>query len=225
MALIYIVEDDRSILEIEEFALKNSGYHVEGFKEAKSFYTALKNQLPDLVLLDIMLPDEDGLTIMGKIRANEETSKLPVIMLTAKTTEIDKVKGLDMGADDYMTKPFGVMELISRVKALLRRTLPQEAEVSFSFGRIEMDERKHQVLVCGNPCELTYKEYELLKIFLSNTGIVVTRERILDKIWGTDFIGESRTIDMHVKNLRKKLGEEGGLIKTVRNVGYVMNAE
>lgn len=225
MALIYIVEDDRSILEIEEFALKNSGYHVEGFQEAKSFHGALKKKLPDLVLLDIMLPDEDGLTILGKIRAAEETKKLPVIMLTAKTTEIDKVKGLDMGADDYMTKPFGVMELISRVKALLRRTLPQEAEISLAFGEIEMDERRHQVTVGGVLCELTYKEYELLKLFLSNTGIVITRDKILDKIWGTDFIGESRTIDMHVKNLRKKLGKEGSLIKTVRNVGYVMNAE
>ena len=130
-----------------------------------------------------------------------------------------------MGADDYMTKPFGVMELISRVKALLRRTIPQEADLSFSFGGIEMDERRHQVTVNGELCELTYKEYELLKLFLSNTGIVITRDRILDKIWGTDFIGESRTIDMHVKNLRKKLGGEGSLIKTVRNVGYVMNAE
>ena len=225
MALIYIVEDDRSILEIEEFALKNSGYRVMGFQEAKKFYTALKTQLPDLVLLDIMLPDEDGLTILGKIRNSEDTRKLPVIMVTAKTTEIDKVRGLDMGADDYMTKPFGVMELISRVKALLRRTIPQEADLSFSFGGIEMDERRHQVTVNGELCELTYKEYELLKLFLSNTGIVITRDRILDKIWGTDFIGESRTIDMHVKNLRKKLGGEGSLIKTVRNVGYVMNAE
>ena len=225
MALIYIVEDDNSILEIEEFALKNSGYHVMGFKDAKSFYEELKNRLPDLVLLDIMLPDEDGLTILGKIRASEHTAKLPVIMLTAKTTELDKVKGLDLGADDYMTKPFGVMELISRVKALLRRTLPQESELSLAFGEIEMDERRHQVTVGGNVCELTYKEYELLKLFLSNTGIVITRDKILDKIWGTDFIGESRTIDMHVKNLRKKLGEEGSLIKTVRNVGYVMNAE
>ena len=136
MALIYIVEDDRSILEIEEFALKNSGYRVMGFQEAKKFYTALKTQLPDLVLLDIMLPDEDGLTILGKIRNSEDTRKLPVIMVTAKTTEIDKVRGLDMGADDYMTKPFGVMELISRVKALLRRTIPQEADLSFSFGGI-----------------------------------------------------------------------------------------
>lgn len=225
MALIYIVEDDRSILEIEEFALKNSGYRVMGFQEAKKFYTALKTQLPDLVLLDIMLPDEDGLTILGKIRNSEDTRKLPVIMVTAKTTEIDKVKGLDMGADDYVTKPFGVMELISRVKALLRRTIPQEADLSLSFGGIEMDERRHQVTVNGELCELTYKEYELLKLFLSNTGIVITRDKILDKIWGTDFIGESRTIDMHVKNLRKKLGGEGSLIKTVRNVGYVMNAE
>lgn len=225
MALIYIVEDDRSILEIEEFALKNSGYRVMGFQEAKSFYVALRNQVPDLVLLDIMLPDEDGLTILGKIRNSEDTRKLPVIMVTAKTTEIDKVKGLDMGADDYMTKPFGVMELISRVKALLRRTIPQEADLSLSFGGIEMDERRHQVTVNGELCELTYKEYELLKLFLSNTGIVITRDKILDKIWGTDFIGESRTIDMHVKNLRKKLGGEGSLIKTVRNVGYVMNAE
>lgn len=223
MALIYIVEDDRSILEIEEFALKNSGYCIEGFRAAKEFYDALEYRIPDLILLDIMLPDEDGLTIVRKLRERESTRRLPIIMVTAKTTEIDKVKGLDTGADDYMTKPFGVMELISRVKALLRRTLPEEAEAALKFGSIEMDEKSHHVTVNNVSCDLTYKEYELLKLFLSNVGIVIPRERILDKIWGTDYIGESRTIDMHVKNLRRKLGEAGAVIKTVRNVGYVMS--
>ncbi len=226
MALIYIVEDDKNILEIESFALKNSGYDIRGFATAKEFYKALNDFLPDLILLDIMLPDEDGLSILRKLRSNVKTRSLPIIMVTAKTTEIDKVKGLDSGADDYMTKPFGVMELISRVKALLRRALAGAPEESvYEFMEILMDVEKHLVTVNGEVCDLTYKEYELLKLFMANPGIVIKRERILERIWGTDFEGESRTIDMHIKNLRQKLKIAGKYIKTIRNVGYVLNSE
>lgn len=224
MALIYVVEDDKSIQEIETFALQNIGYQVEGFATAEQFYSALNRQLPDLVLLDVMLPDEDGLSIVKKLRTREDTALIPIIMVTAKTSEIDKVKGLDMGADDYMTKPFGVMELISRVKAMLRRSAkPEEKEKILRLGNIILDREKHAVTVNGENCELTYKEYELLKLLMSNAGIVTPREVILDRIWGIDFEGESRTLDMHIKTLRQKLKEEGGLIKTVRNVGYIAN--
>lgn len=224
MALIYVVEDDKSIQEIETFALQNIGYQVEGFATAEQFYSALNTQFPDLVLLDVMLPDEDGLSIVKKLRARQDTVLIPIIMVTAKTSEIDKVKGLDIGADDYMTKPFGVMELISRVKAMLRRSAkPEEKEKILRLGNIILDREKHAVTVNDEICELTYKEYELLKLLMSNAGIVTPREVILDRIWGIDFEGESRTLDMHIKTLRQKLKEEGALIKTVRNVGYIMN--
>lgn len=226
MSLIYIVEDDRNILEIEEFALKNAGYEIEGFGCAADFYRKLEQKKSDLILLDIMLPDEDGLSIVKKLRAKKETLMIPIILVTAKTSEIDKVKGLDIGADDYMTKPFGVMELISRVKALLRRSSAIAAEnMVYSFDIIKLDDEKHMVYVKDECVELTYKEYELLKLLLANAGIVTTRDRILDRIWGTDFEGESRTLDMHVKTLRQKLKEGGALIKTVRNVGYIMSKE
>lgn len=222
MALIYVVEDDKNISEIESFALKNSGYEVEAFQDAGSFRERLSKRQPDLVLLDIMLPDEDGLTILTKLRKNKETSKLPIIMVTAKTAEIDKVKGLDMGADDYLTKPFGVMELISRVKALLRRAEPAEAEKVLQIGPIILDVEKHAVSVDGENCDLTYKEYELLKLMLMNAGMVTKRDTILERVWGTDYEGESRTLDMHIKTLRQKLGAAGSRIKTVRNVGYLL---
>ena len=220
MALIYAVEDDKNILEIEMFALKNSGYQVEGFESAHDFYKSLDERMPDLVLLDIMLPDEDGLEIVGKLRRRPDTKKLPIIMVTAKTSEIDKVKGLDMGADDYLTKPFGVMELIARVKAILRRTM--EEERFLSVGDVYLDDEKRMVYVHKEPCALTFKEYELLKLLLHNTGIVVSREIILDRVWGIDFEGESRTLDMHIRTLRQKLGEAGTMIRTVRNVGYMI---
>lgn len=220
MALIYAVEDDKNILEIEMFALKNSGYQVDGFECAGDFYKKLEERLPDLILLDVMLPDEDGLEIVKKLRKRPDTKKLPVIMVTAKSTEIDKVKGLDMGADDYLTKPFGVMELIARVKAMLRRTM--EEEKFFSLGDIFLDDEKHTVYVKDVPCALTFKEYELLKLLLHNAGIVVTREIILERVWGIDFEGESRTLDMHIRTLRQKLGEAGAMIRTVRNVGYMI---
>lgn len=223
MALIYIVEDDRNISEIESFALKNSGFHVEEFSDAKDFFERLDEKLPNLILLDVMLPDEDGLSIIAKLRKRSDTRKLPVIMVTAKTMEIDKVKGLDMGADDYLAKPFGVMELISRVKALLRRSDGMIEEKVLSIGDISLDMERHTVTVAGEKCELTYKEYELLKLLLVNAGIVTSREIILDRVWGTDFEGESRTLDMHIKTLRQKLKESGGRIKTVRNVGYILD--
>ena len=220
MALIYAVEDDKNILEIEMFALKNSGYQVEGFECAHDFYKKLEEKQPDLVLLDIMLPDEDGLESVAKLRRRPETKKLPVIMVTAKSTEIDKVKGLDVGADDYLTKPFGVMELIARVKAVLRRTM--EEDKFLTLGDIFLDDEKHMVYVKDAPCSLTFKEYELLKLLLHNAGIVVTREIILERVWGIDFEGESRTLDMHIRTLRQKLGEAGSMIRKVRNVGYMI---
>lgn len=225
MALIYVVEDDKSIQEIETFALSGSGYETEGFDNAKAFYEALDKKMPDLILLDVMLPDEDGLSIVRKLRSRKETVLIPIIMVTAKTSEIDKVKGLDIGADDYITKPFGVMELISRVKAMLRRSNVEAKEAALIFGKVVLDKERHSVTVDGENCELTYKEYELLKLLMTNAGIVTTRKVILDRVWGTDFEGESRTLDMHIKTLRKKLKDAGSMIKTVRNVGYILNEE
>jgi two-component system alkaline phosphatase synthesis response regulator PhoP len=204
------------------FALKNSGYRVEGFGNAKDFFAKLSEKTPDLILLDVMLPDLDGLSILKKVRTVPDTKKTPVIFVSAKTSEIDKVKGLDMGADDYLAKPFGVMELISRVKALLRRSNAASEEKTLALGEIQIDNEKHCVYVGNRLCELTYKEFELLKMMMQNVGIVLTRDRIMDRVWGTDYEGESRTLDMHIKTLRKKLGEEGIRIKTVRNVGYVL---
>lgn len=225
MPTIYVVEDDKNIREIESFALKNTGYQVEDFECAKDFYERIGQMLPDLVLLDVMLPDEDGLSIVKRLRETAATKQVPIIMVTAKTTELDKVKGLDIGADDYMTKPFGVMELISRVKALLRRSGTKDNEEKvLVLGNVTLDRERHTVSVDGTVCELTYKEYELLKLLMLNAGIVTTREVILDRVWGTDFEGESRTLDMHIKTLRQKLREGGSMIKTVRNVGYIMSA-
>jgi len=222
MSLIYIVEDDKNIREIETFALKNSGHTIVDFEFAKDFFKKVAEKVPNLIILDIMLPDEDGLDILKKLRSVSETRKIPIIMITAKTTEIDKVKGLDLGADDYITKPFGVMELISRVKALLRRSADMETEKFLSLNNIFLDNEKHAVYVDGNLCELTFKEYNLLKFLMINTGIVMSRDVILDRIWGLDFEGESRTLDMHIKTLRQKLGEAGSRIKTIRNVGYII---
>lgn len=222
MSLIYVVEDDKNIQEIEQIALKNSGYQVVTFDTAGDFLDALKAQAPDLALLDIMLPDMDGLQVLEQVRAQAALRSLPIIMVTAKTTELDKVRGLDMGADDYLSKPFGIMELISRVKALLRRS-GGKREKNITIGQVCLDEEKHKVTVGGQACELTYKEYELLKLLMANAGAVASRESILEQVWGTDFEGESRTLDMHIKTLRQKLGASGGMIKTVRNVGYIFD--
>lgn len=219
---IYIVEDDKNIREIEMFALKNSGYAVEEFENAKSFFSRSAEKVPDLVLLDIMLPDMDGLEIVKKLRSRPDTVRVPIILVTAKTTELDKVKGLDIGADDYLTKPFGVMELISRVKALLRRSRALQDDKQMVLGDITLDSERREVHVGGELCELTFKEFELLKLLMVNAGIVLHRDTIMSDVWGTDYEGESRTLDMHIKTLRQKLGEAGNMIKTVRNVGYKM---
>ena len=219
---IYIVEDDKNIREIEMFALKNSGYAVEEFENAKSFFSRTVEKVPDLVLLDIMLPDMDGLEIVKKLRSRPDTVRVPIILVTAKTTELDKVKGLDIGADDYLPKPFGVMELISRVKALLRRSRALQDDKQLVLGDITLDSERREVHVGGELCELTFKEFELLKLLMVNAGIVLHRDTIMSDVWGTDYEGESRTLDMHIKTLRQKLGEAGNMIKTVRNVGYKM---
>jgi len=221
--MIYIVEDDLNIQEIELFALKNSGYQAVGFETAKTFYRALDECLPELILLDIMLPDEDGISILSALRARVETRHIPVILVTAKGTEIDKVKGLDAGADDYIAKPFGVMELIARVKALLRRSAAQEDGLLIC-GDVSLDAERRVVSVDGCPVELTYKEFELLRLLIRNHGIVVSRDVIMERVWDSSFEGESRTIDVHVRTLRQKLGSSGALIKTIRNVGYMADA-
>lgn len=222
MALIYIVEDDQNICEIETYALKNSGFTVEGFECAKDFYARIAIQVPNLILLDIMLPDGDGLSIVKKLRAMPTAKNVPIIMVTARTTELDKVKGLDTGADDYMTKPFGIMELISRVKALLRRSHRTEDEKFLTAGDIFVDGDKRAVYVKEEQCELTYKEYQLLCFLIRNKGIVLSRDVIMDRVWDADY-SESRTVDMHIKTLRQKLKDGGKLIKTVRNVGYMLD--
>lgn len=221
MSLIYIVEDDESIREIEEFALKNAGHNVVGFSNAKSFYKKMEDILPELILLDVMLPDESGNDIVRKLRKNADTKRIPVIMVTAKTTEIDLVKGIEDGADDYIKKPFSVMELISRVKALLRRTAPEEIKV-LSLDSLVLNNDKHEVTIDSDIVELTFKEYELLQYLLINKGIVLSRDTIMERIWGLTYEGESRTLDMHIKTLRHKLGDYGSRIRTVRNVGYVI---
>ncbi len=219
MALIYIVEDDDSIREIETIALKNSNYMVCAFGNAKDFYKKLDDVVPDLILLDIMLPGEGGYDIVKKLRSNPVTGQIPVIMVTAKTAEMDLVRGLDLGADDYIKKPFSVMELIARVRALLRRTDSEDQEV-LRIGDILIDNERHMVFIGERPVELTFKEYELLRYLMTNPDIVLSREAIMRQVWGTEFEGESRTVDMHINTLRRKLGEEGGRIRTVRNVGY-----
>jgi two-component system alkaline phosphatase synthesis response regulator PhoP len=219
MATIYIVEDDINIREIERYALKNSGYEVEEFEGSAPFFKRLEKNIPSLILLDIMLPGEDGLDILTKIRADKATAEVPVIMVTAKTSELDKVKGLDLGADDYITKPFGV-ELISRVKAMLRRTSRVHEDSQLIHEDILMDMDKHAVTVAGQTCELTFKEFELLKYLMLNQGIVLSRDKIMDQVWGFEY--EGRTVDMHIKTLRQKLGAAGSCIKTVRNVGYMI---
>lgn len=218
--LIYIVEDDTDIRELETYALKNSGYEVQSFSESKSFFKACTTQIPQLVILDVMLPDFDGLSVLEKLRQDAVTKTVPVILVTAKGSEMDKVKGLDMGADDYITKPFSVLELISRVRAILRRCSVENKLDVITLGGIVFDDSKHTVTSDGEPCTLTYKEYELLKYLLKNKGMALTRENIILNVWGYDFEGESRTVDMHITTLRQKLGSCGNLIKTVRNVGY-----
>ncbi len=217
--LVYIVEDDTSIRELEMYALKNANFSVMGFEDGASFLKELDKRIPDMILLDIMLPQGDGLQLLNQIRNTAQYSNIPVIMVTAKTSEIDAVKGLDMGADDYIAKPFGVMELVSRVKAILRRT-EKKAKPVLAYKNIELDEGRHTVMVSGSEVELTYKEYEILKHLIRNRGIVLSRDRLMEIVWGYNFEQGNRTVDVHIQSLRKKLGDAGEHIKTIRNVGY-----
>ena len=221
MALIYIIEDDDSIREIEELALINAGHKVLGFSCAKDFYDKMNDVIPDLCLVDIMLPDEDGYSVLNKIRMSPMTRDLPVILVTAKVSEIDTVKGLDAGADDYIAKPFGIMELISRVRALLRRAGKDPVREQLILDGLVLDPGKRMCYAGDRQIDLTYKEYELLYCLMRNAGMVMKRDVLMEKIWGIDYEGGSRTLDAHIKSLRKKLGEEGSHIRTVRNVGYL----
>ena len=219
--MIYLVEDDDSIRELVLYTLHTTGFEAEGFRNAADFWQALEKELPQLVLRDIMLPDEDGLHILKRLRAGAETADLPVMMLTAKSSEYDRVVGLDSGADDYMPKPFGMMELVSRVRALLRRAAKPAAEDKlFTAGSLAVDVKRRAVTVDGEPVILTYKEFELLCYLLENRGVVLSRDQILTKIWDYNYSGETRTVDVHIRTLRQKLGDAGALIETVRGVGY-----
>lgn len=218
--MIYLLEDDESIRNFVEYALNNSGLESKGFEKPSDFWKAVEKRIPNLVLLDVMLPEEDGLEVLKKLRNRSETRKLPVIMLTAKDSEYDKVIGLDSGADDYVAKPFGMMELISRIKALLRRTESDTKKDEYTAGGLYVCPSKHIVRANGKDVVLTYKEFELLCLLISNRGTVFTRDQILRNIWGFEFDGENRTVDVHVRTLRTKLGECGQLIETVRGIGY-----
>lgn len=219
--MIYCVEDESAIRDLMVYTLKASGFEAQGFEDSVDFWLAMKAQKPELIILDVMLPGEDGLTILKRLRSSPVTADIPVIMATAKGSEYDKVIGLDGGADDYLAKPFGMMEMVSRIKAVLRRTAPKQAKV-ISYGGITLDESKHTVTVNEMPVVLTLKEYEILRLFMENPGQVFTREILLSDIWGIDFIGETRTVDVHIGTLRTKLAEAGDLIETVRGVGYKM---
>lgn len=223
--MIFFVEDDDSIRELVLYTLNNAGYEAKGFGRPSLFWEALQTETPRLVLLDIMLPEEDGLQILKKLRASSQTKKVPIMMLTAKGTEYDKVIGLDYGADDYLPKPFGMMELIARVKALLRRAEVIDQDKEYTVGTLHVSPTKHKVSVAGKELTLTLKEFELLTLFVENQGIVFTRDQLLTKIWGYAFDGESRTVDVHIRSLRQKLGDAGKLIETVRGIGYKLGEE
>lgn len=220
--MIYCVEDDDSIRNLVVYTLTASGFEARGFADAASFWEAADAQIPRLVLLDIMLPDEDGITILTEIRSHPKTSCVPVIMATARGTEYDKVIGLDLGADDYLAKPFGMMEMVSRVRAVLRRGAVRGTAQTLQIGGLTLNPQQHAVLSGGESVTLTLKEYELLKLLMENPGIVFTREQLMARIWGDDFLGESRTVDVHIGTLRTKLGSCGSCIETVRGVGYKM---
>lgn len=217
--MIAVVEDDSSIREIEIYTLKSIGFAAEGFEDGKSFFESLKQEKPELVILDVMLPDEDGVQILKKLKGDIQTAGIPVIFASAKGTEFDKIKGLDLGADDYLVKPFGMMEMVSRVKAVIRRSSAPVSQAPVS-GPIEIRLDQHKVFVYGKEVELTLKEFELLNLLLSHPGIVFTREQMLEQIWGFLYDGETRTVDVHIGTLRQKLGEAGKQIETVRGVGY-----
>ena len=222
--MIYLVEDETDIRELVVYALESTGLEACGFADAGEFWAALNERLPRLVLLDIMLPGEDGLEILRKLRASSSTRRLPIMMLTAKGTERDKVVGLDIGADDYLPKPFGMMELVARVKSLLRRTAPENAAANYTLGGLSVDISRHAVTADGAEVTLTVKEFDLLVYLVKNAGLVLTRDKILEEVWGYDFDGETRTVDVHVRTLRSKLGTCGDVIQTVRGIGYKAGA-
>lgn len=217
--MIYCVEDESAIRDLMIYTLNASGFEVRGFESSESFWPAVRERVPELVVLDVMLPGEDGLAILKKLRASPATAEIPVLMATAKGSEYDKVIGLDSGADDYLAKPFGMMEMVSRIKAVLRRSAPKQSRV-LTCGRVALDENKHIVTVNGRNVALTLKEFELLKLLMESPGTVFTREVLLSSVWGVDFAGETRTVDVHIGTLRTKLAEAGELIRTVRGVGY-----
>ena len=218
--MIYCVEDDDNIRELVIYTLETTGLKARGFADGSAFMEALAFDTPELILLDIMLPGDDGLELLKKLKSSPKTTSIPVIMVTAKGSEYDKVVGLDSGADDYVTKPFGMMELVSRIKAVLRRTGKVEDRMDMETAGVHVDVKKHEVTVDGKPISLTLKEFELLEKLMRNQGIVLTRDQLLTEIWGYDFDGETRTVDVHIRTLRQKLGEKGEIIQTVRGVGY-----
>lgn len=218
--MIWCVDDDSTIRDIEVYTLTQTGFGAKGFPDGLSMLEALKTENPELIVLDIMMPGMDGVEVLKEIRGNTETRKIPVIMATAKGTEMDKIQSLDIGADDYLVKPFGVMEMVSRIKAVLRRCAPEEIDEVMRIGEIVLDDKKHAVSVSGENVTLTYKEFEILKLFMSHPGEVFSRDKLLTEVWGSNYLGESRTVDMHIKTLRQKLGDAGKCIETVIGVGY-----
>ncbi len=222
--MIYCVEDDGSIRDLMVYALQAAGFSAAGCADGEEFWQAMRKETPELVMLDIMLPGEDGISILKKLRAVPATADIPVIMATAKGTEYDRVIGLDLGADDYLTKPFGMMEMVSRIRAVLRRTGHRAEPTVLRQGGILLDEARHAVEVDGSPVTLTLKEYDLLRLFMENPGLVFTRDRLLSAVWGADYYGETRTVDVHIGTLRTKLGPAGDILQTVRGVGYKLEA-
>lgn len=223
--MIWCVDDDHTIRDIEVYTLTQMGFESRGFSDGISVLEALKTEKPEMIVLDIMLPGKDGVAVLKEIRSNPETKKIPVIMATAKGTEMDKIQGLDTGADDYLVKPFGIMEMVSRIKAVLRRCSPEETEVLLTIGEITLSEKSHVVTVKGQKVTLTLKEFEILKLFMTKPGMVFSRDRLLSEIWGINYLGETRTVDMHIKTLRRKLGDAGSYIETVIGVGYKMEGK
>ena len=223
--MIWCVEDDSSIRDIEVYALSSTGFEARGFEDGDSFWDALQAEKPELVVLDVMLPGKDGVTLLKMMKASEELREIPVIMATAKGSEYDKIQSLDLGADDYLVKPFGIMEMVSRVKAVLRRCRPKAPSNLLKLEGLVLNPDEHTVTIDGERVILTFKEYELLHLFLSQPGIAFTREQLLSNVWNTEYLGETRTVDMHIRTLRQKLGNYGSLIETVRNVGYRLEAK
>jgi len=223
--MIWCVDDDSTIREIEVYTLEQTGFKARGFSDGISMLEALKSEIPELIILDIMMPELDGVEVLKKLRSDSVYKNIPVIMATAKGTEMDKISGLNSGADDYLVKPFGVMEMVARVKAVLRRAVREQSSNDITVGGIVLSEKEHKVLVNGEKVELTHKEFNLLKLFVKNPGTVFSRDTLMSEIWGMDYIGETRTVDMHIKTLRQKLGSCAGQIKTVISVGYRLENE